>query len=89
MFLNLWRCGLTRPPFPRQDLTRDTIGKRNGSKAESNKDLGDDEPVDITRPRCNGCTDERDDGRANEQKLAGLERVRGGGDDGAQDCLNQ
>ena len=87
--LNMLHRRLTRPPFPRQNLTRHTVSKRNRGEAKSDKDLGDNQPVHVARPRSNGGANERDNGRAHEQSLAGLKGIRGGGDDGAKHRLNQ
>lgn len=50
---------------------RDTVAKPNPIRI-------DNKPVNIAGTRCNGCTNERDYGGADEEEFSGLEGVRGG-----------
>lgn len=80
---------LTWSPFPRQDLARHGVCQRNSGESKANEDLSSDKAINVAGAGCNGRTDERDHGEADEQGLACLERVRGGADDWTDDCLNE
>lgn len=80
---------LTWTPSPGEDLARDTVCQRNGSKPKSNQSLSRYQAVNVPGARCNSSAQKGENARANHDRLPGLKGVGSRRDDRTNDGLHK